>query len=262
MESGPSQRTVSVAALTDAGPRKVNEDRSFTAVADDGAWVIAVADGLGGHTRGDEAAQAAVQGLPERIDSESDMAMVFAKANGRVLSLSEPGKLNRGVPLFELPMSTLCVAAWTPESGLLLGWMGDTIPFAVRSGPSGFTGYCCGFPHRGPFGSIEVCLGMPPENEGSGAGLVEVEIAGDSECPEMPDAVIIASDGAWEPLAIDYGGAEWLWDETPAGIGSACAPDAGDASDIARSVLSKARGHGLNDNATVAVAHWRRSPDR
>ena len=78
----------------------------------------------------------------------------------------------------------------------------------------------------------------------------------------MPDAVIIASDGAWEPLAIEYGDTEWLWDDSPAGIGSACAPDAGDASDIARSVLGRARSLGLNDNATVAVAHWCRPPKR
>ena len=60
-ESGGSPRAVSVAALTDIGPRKGNEDRRFTAVSDDGAWVIAVADGLGGHARGAEAAQAAVE---------------------------------------------------------------------------------------------------------------------------------------------------------------------------------------------------------
>ena len=230
----------------------------FTALSEDGAWVIAVADGLGGHARGDEAAQAAVEGLPERIAGEAEMAAVFSEADERVLALSGPGKRNRRVPLFTLPMSTLCVAAWTPEGGLLIGWMGDTLPFVVKSGPGGFAGYCCGRPHRSPFGSIEVCLGMPPEDEASAAGPVEVDVTGEFEDSAMPDAVIIASDGAWEPLAIDYGGAEWLWDDSPAGIGSACAPDAGDASDIARSVVVKARSLGLNDNATVAVAHWRR----
>ena len=234
----------------------------FTAVSDDDSWVIAVADGLGGHARGDEAAQAAVEGLPQRIDSEVEMAMAFAEANERVLALSGPRKRNRRVPLFALPMSTLCVAAWTPEGGLLIGWMGDTIPFVVKSGPSGFAGYCCGLPHRGAFGNIDACLGMPPEDEGSGAGLVEVDTVCEFEDSEMPDSVIIASDGAWEPLALDYGGAEWLWDESPAGIGSACSRDADDASDIAESVLAKARSLGLNDNATVAVAHWRRQPDR
>ena len=253
---GRSERRPSVAALSDIGPREVNEDRMFTALSDDGAWVIAVADGLGGHARGDEAAQAAVEGLPERIDGEADMAVAFAEANERVLGVSGLSRTEHlRAPLREIPMSTLCVAAWTPERGLVIGWMGDTIPFAVRSGPDGFTGYCCGLPHRDPFGSIRSCLGMPPEDDGFGTGLIDVDMVGPLEGPEMPDAVLIASDGAWEPLAIAYGGAAWLWDDSVAGIGSACAPDAADASDIARSVLARARDLGLNDNATVSVAY-------
>ena len=248
---------VSVAAVTDIGPREENQDRAFTSVSDDGAWVIAVADGLGGHPRGAEAAQAAVEGLPRRIDGEAEMAVAFAEANERVLELS--GSRSRRVPMFEIPMSTLCVSAWTPEGGLLIGWMGDTMAFAVKSGPDGFAGYCCGIPHRGLLGGIDVCLGMPPEDEGYGAGLVEVEVIADFEDSDMPDAVIIASDGAWEPHAADYGDAEWLWDESSAGIGSACAPGAEDAAAIAESVLTGARRLGLRDNATVAVAH-RRAP--
>ena len=258
-ESGPSPRSWSVAALTDIGPREANEDRMFTAVSDDGAWVIAVADGLGGHDRGDEAAEAAVEGLPQRIDSEAEMAMAFAEANERVVALFGPRERSRRVPLRKIPMSTLCVAAWTPEGGLVIGWMGDTMPFVVKSGPGGLAGYCCGVPHRSPSGGINTCLGLPSENEGYDAGLVEVDVVADFGDSEMPDGVIIASDGAWEPLADAYGDTEWLWDESPAGIGSVCPPDADDASDVARSVLARARSLGLKDNATVAVAHWRRS---
>ncbi len=85
----------------------------------------------------------------------------------------------------------------------------------------------------------------------------------DFEDFKMPDGVIIASDGAWEPLADAYGdNTGWLWDESPAGIGSVCPPDADNAAEVARSVLTKARSVGLKDNATVAVAYWRRPPDR
>lgn len=246
---------MSVAAVTDIGPREENQDRAFTAVSDDGAWVIAVADGLGGHPRGAEAAVAAVEGLPRRIDGEAEMAVAFTEANERVLALSASG--SRPVPLREIPMSTLCVAAWTPEGGLLIGWMGDTMAFILRHGHDGFAGYCCGIPHRGPFGGIESCLGMPPEDAGYGVGLADVEVMADFEDSDMPGAVIIASDGAWEPLAADYGDIEWLWDASPAGIGSACDPESGDAAAIAESVLTSARSFGLNDNATVAVAYWR-----
>ena len=248
---------MSVAAVTDIGPREENQDRAFTAISDDGAWVIAVADGLGGHPRGAEAAEAAVEGLPRRIDGEAEMAVAFTEANDRVASLSGPRRRNRRAPLFTIPMSTLCVAAWTPEGGLLIGWMGDTMAFLLRYGPDGFAGYCCGNPHRGPFGGIESCLGMPPEDAGHGVGLVGVEVIADFEDSDMPDAVIIASDGAWEPLAADYGDIEWLWDASPTGIGSACGPESDDAAAIAESVLTTARGFDLNDNATVAVADRR-----
>ena len=253
----------SVAAVTDAGPREVNEDAMFTAVSDNGSWVIAVADGLGGHDRGDEASQAAVGGLPERIGSAADMAMAFAEANQRVLALSTSSQQKgyRARPR-SIPMTTLCVAAWTPEGGLLIGWMGDTMPFAVWSGPDGYAGSCCGSPHRDLYGYITICLGQPPDDEAEEAGLVEVEMAGVFEDSELPDAVIIASDGAWEPPAIEYGGAEWLWDDSPAGIGSACDPEAVDASGIAESVLGTARSLGFNDNATVAGAPRRRPPDQ
>jgi len=197
------------------------------------------------------------------IGSAADMGMVFAEANRRVLALSTSvqQKGYRERPR-SVPMTTLCVAAWTPDGGLLIGWMGDTMPFAVWSGPDGYAGSCCGSPHRDLYGLITACLGQPPEDEAQDAGLVEVEMAGVFEDSELPDAVIIASDGAWEPPAMRYGGIEWLWDDSPAGIGSACAPGADDASEIAESVLGTARSLGFADNATVAVAHWRRPPDR
>ena len=123
-EPGQSGRRATVAALTDAGPREVNEDRMFTSMSTDGAWVIAVADGLGGQTRSDEAAQAAVDSLPERIDSKGAMEAVFTVAHERVLALSGPLRdPYRWAPLSTFPMTTLCVAAWTPEGGLLIGWM-------------------------------------------------------------------------------------------------------------------------------------------
>ena len=76
--------------------------------------MIAVADGLGGHTRGDEAAQAAVEGLPRRIASPEDERRRRTRLSGS-LALTGPEMWSRRLPLFMYPMSTLCVAAWTPE---------------------------------------------------------------------------------------------------------------------------------------------------
>ncbi|MCY4666006.1 MAG: protein phosphatase 2C domain-containing protein [Acidimicrobiaceae bacterium] len=243
----------------------MNEDRAIAVVSeDDGSWVIAVADGLGGHTRGDEAAQAAVEGLPQRIAGADEMAVAFGEANERVLALTGPEQWSRALPLHMFPMSTLCVAAWTPEGGLLIGWMGDTLPFMARGrmdGNSAFSGFMCGRPHRIPGGSIEICLGMPPANSGTsastGTGMVEVEMIGESGAGSQPDAVILLSDGAWEPFVYEHG-VEWLSDGSPSGgIGAACGVGASTADEIAGSILNGARRLGLNDNATVAVALWR-----
>ena len=263
---GPARRAASVASATDVGPRRVNEDRSCTALSDDdGAWVIAVADGLGGHPRGDEAAQAAVDGLPTRIASRQQMTDAFAAADERVLALSGAALRQGYTPLRMLPMSTLAVAAWTPEGGLLIAWTGDTLPFVATAAPDGsgahggysrFGGYCAGRPHRNPDGSIDSCLGMPPEYEPRSAAHSGLEFAERPAEAPLPDAVILASDGAWEPMPRDYG-VEWLWDDSPdSGIGSACGSDAATAADIAENVLSEARSLGLTDNATVAAALW------
>ena len=257
-DSHAPRSDASVASVSDIGPRRVNEDRALAVVSDsDGSWVIAVADGLGGHTRGDEAAQAAVEGLPHRIGSPDEMAVAFGEANERVLTLTGPEAWQRNLPLFMFPMSTLTVAAWTPEGGLLIGWMGDTLPFVATAGPDGFEGFCCGRPHRQPDGSIDICLGMPPMDAEAGAGFVEVEIVGESGEGSRPDAVILASDGAWEPFVYRHG-AEWLSDDSATGgIGAVSGPRAETADDIAGRILAEARRLGLNDNATIAVAFWR-----
>ena len=228
----------------------------------DGSWVIAVADGLGGHPRGDEAAQAAVEGLPTRIASQEKMVTAFADADRRVLALAETDSQQRRVHLSTLPMSTLCVAAWTPEAGLLIGWMGDTLPFVLRThdrGFGGFSGHLCGMPHRNQDGTIDACLGMPtgPRSLVHEPIEMEVSIVSEANPAELPDGVVICSDGAWEP-PVYSSGAAWLVDDTPgSGIGSACASDARSAQDLADSVLRNAKSLGLNDNATVAAALWR-----
>ena len=79
---------VSVAWLSDLGPRPANLVRAVAHVHDDGAWLIGVADGLGGHPRADETAEAALSGLPQRISGRDELWQAFAAANRRVAALA------------------------------------------------------------------------------------------------------------------------------------------------------------------------------
>ena len=76
-----------VASCTDIGPREVQQDRVIAHVHSDGSWVIAVFDGLGGHVRGDEAAQAAADAFPTRIDGSAEMSAAIKTANAAVWNL-------------------------------------------------------------------------------------------------------------------------------------------------------------------------------
>ena len=71
----------------DVGPRAVQQDRSIAHLNEGGSWVVAVFDGLGGHDRGDEAAQAAADAFPERISSAAEMNDALVAANAAVWEL-------------------------------------------------------------------------------------------------------------------------------------------------------------------------------
>lgn len=65
--------TTDIAARIETGLRDRQEDRVHGVMNDDGSWVIAAADALGGHPHSDEAAQAAVDAVPDRIGSTEEL---------------------------------------------------------------------------------------------------------------------------------------------------------------------------------------------
>lgn len=159
-----------VGAVTTTGPRPTNEDRYITrGPGSDGAWVIAVADGVSGSAEPHRAARAAVEGIPESIESLDEMRGVFLDAAARVAALTptweeveaewrseyddeEEWRKVRFPPdgavriwatdsefdrrygewTYSCPATTLCVAAWTTRGGLLVGSIGDTLAFDVQ----------------------------------------------------------------------------------------------------------------------------------
>ena len=235
-----SQVKVSVGAVTDTGPRPVNADRFHTSQSPaDGSWVIAVADGVGGHPEAADAAETAVEVLPERIDSLDAMRDAFVVAADRVAAMAPSREDFRaaeraalGDTVYDLmvrsgasansyvascPLCTLCVAAWTPTGGLLVASMGDTLAFDVRWPTSGTPWRrLIAEPHRQPPGARGVSSYLGAYNDGSVIrppvdyydqddddyynpyyAAVQVDLPSD---PATAVAVIVASDGAWEPL--------------------------------------------------------------
>ena len=67
-----------MAWIGDVGPREENQDRAVAHVHGDGSRLAAVADGMGGQTRGREAAIAASRGFPSRIRTVDGIAAAVA----------------------------------------------------------------------------------------------------------------------------------------------------------------------------------------
>ena len=255
-----------IATRTEIGPRDRQEDRFRVVENDDGSWVIAVADGLGGHPFGDEAAQAAVDALPERIATVAEMTAAFDAANAAAWALHpEMRSHNEGLSS-AIALTTLVVASWTPEGGLLLSWVGDAMGFLVPlgDGPGWHS-----TPHNDPLGFISRCIGM------SRAGLDsfdlppgDVDHLGDDVPEERVGRwiegggllVVLATDGLFPPI-LDAHGRGWFSDDPDDNsLGFALPEDRrAAAADAADTLMDTARFAGLQDNITIAVA--RITPD-
>ena len=242
-----------VAAVTAVGPRAVNEDSYFTAgPADDGAWVIAVADGVSGTADPHRASQAAVEGLPDSIESLEEMRGAFVDAAARVEALTPtwdeveaewraeyasdeewrrvrfPEDPVRRWPRdtefhrrygpwkYSCPATTLCVAAWTPKRGLLVGSIGDTLAFDIQwRAQAPPLRRLIADPHRQPplgrgvtsylrSGRSETFLGANGSDRVWDDGYCTDRFCAVQVPPPPPGtvarAVIVASDGAWEEM--------------------------------------------------------------
>ena len=202
-----SAGAVSAAWLSDTGPRDENQDRALARLHDDNAWLIAVADGLGGHPKGRTAARTAIKSLPRRIATPHEMFQAFKAAHEAVTELAPTHLRCSRRDLHRCPASTLCVAAWTPSDGLLVGIAGDTRPVVLRRDDNSWHGRSLGRLHRNIsiYGYITKYLGAPRSWPAMGANdpdPMDIITDDDIDLPADPTAiaVVIVSDGVWEPL--------------------------------------------------------------
>ena len=123
------------ASVTSACGRDINEDRIGIVDIDGKSLCFAVADGLGGHGRGDEAAELAVRTAEDVFSAfcgQNDIiSTIFQAAQKRVLFEQEERRLRHTMK------TTLSVAALT-EGVFRFGTIGDTRIYGFRDGKPSF----------------------------------------------------------------------------------------------------------------------------
>ena len=263
-------------ALLEQGARDEQCDSVKAIGGSDGSWVLGVADGT---SVAPEAARAALSLLPSKIRSRSEMLEVFADANAAVRALS--AEWSSPIDEDRQPLvpyeTTMCVAAWTPESGLLAAWVGDSIPFLL---PSGDERCWIGRPMEMHGLLIVGNFAVMPDGQPSESladGLYWLSDSVDtSELEALTDAgnvlVGVVSDGAYnayvEPFHPTYGakippsmrggwaGSPTEMDEPIEGL-VVPTEHRQRAGDTCHWIMRQAREHELHDNTAVAVASIR-----
>ena len=255
-----------VATLEHIGPRDTQQDRVVGHLNSDGSWVVAAFDGLGGHDRGDEAAQAAADAFPARIDGPVEMHAAVRAANAAVWALvpetehlpRRASRLRHWAATFE-PLTTLAAAAWTPQGGLQTAWLGDSVLFFVpiRADVPGM--------HSEPQGSwdspiMSNALGFTKDVAGSAIGSLPDDALDEFESHIAGDGLLVvaATDGLFDPIRVGRYGRRGRFSDDPLcnSIGFAVpASERASAATVAAALMDTARRLGLSDNAAVAVAH-------
>lgn len=258
-QSSASQGKTSVASCIDIGPRAEQQDRVVARLGPDGSWLLAVCDGLGGHPRGDEAAEAAISSLPHVVSGRAEAWAALEAANRTACGLV-PSDERDSLMEWDLPMTTMCLVAWTPGGGLCGAWVGDSAIFVLPARAcDDETLAWSSSPHGGWSGhGVDSTLGWHPELRDDDIGwFADSQI---DETLRMAAAngvlVIAATDGLYEPFVSPY--AQY---EPAVQLGEVLGDtDRASADLAAEKLIGDAAVIGLRDNAAVAVA--RIGPDR
>lgn len=132
-------RRIAFAALTDQGLARSNNEDSFTVLKgnDDFSYLVVIADGMGGHQRGELASSTAVNYCSERLskrinpnmklnEAETVLSDVITKTNLKVYLQSLEKDENRGMG------TTLTVGLFIHDH-LIIGHVGDCRAYLLRA---------------------------------------------------------------------------------------------------------------------------------
>ncbi len=187
------------------GNRESNQDRAAVSTKH-GATLLVVADGMGGHSDGAAAAQAAVDAVEGAFNGRGDPAefLIAAMQAAHTAAVA----LGKGIAI-ELRPRTTCVAAVVTKGKAWWAHVGDSRAYLVRAGSTELRtrdhSHVEALIQAGEISEAESrrhpmrnlvdrCIGGEPEP-------VEVDVHGPVEL-ETDDLLILCSDGFWDGLRI------------------------------------------------------------
>ena len=118
-EGGNADIELSWFALTDVGNRRETNQDSYLTVPP----VFAVADGMGGHRRGEVASAICVEVLAQSIEAGEDLCTAIHSANRRIIEADQAGEGRA--------MGTTVVAVHFSDAEFQLAWVGDSRAYLV-----------------------------------------------------------------------------------------------------------------------------------
>ncbi|MGI8847974.1 MAG: PP2C family protein-serine/threonine phosphatase [Candidatus Dormibacteria bacterium] len=189
------------AGHSEKGPiRTENQDRFAAFAAANGDVVIVIADGMGGHAGGAEAADAAVSAsaliLAGPGDPRPRLGGAVAAADAAVAQLRDR--------IGDHPGTTL-VVAWVSRSGALVANLGDSRAYCVRGGLA--------IPVTADHSWVgeQIRAGLLPESAARHdpkRNIVTRAVLGEAMAPDITevdllpgDLLVLCTDGVWEALS-------------------------------------------------------------
>lgn len=249
-----------VASCSDTGTREPNFDRTVSHVSvDNDAWVIAVAAGVGNCAQPAQAAETAITTVPTQISSRREMYAALASAHDAVVGLGPPWSLGDELSIADFPAISLCIAAWSPLGGLIVGWAGDIVAIAVwHDENQSLQSIEIGQPHRRPDGALTKVLGLHTPVRMLSDGI-------ESLADVVTDKELDSPSSGYSIALLDVDTRQLLtssWSETPQAEPSECPTiaiagdgvgQAEDATALMRSILDRARQTDDSDTVSAAV---------